>query len=390
VNYGDDRYYAAVVIDAAAGNDTIIDPGANTTLLGGPGDDTIVIDATTGSGVIADGGPGSDTYVIPFGNLLGPVAIADSGTTGTDRLEVIGTGGTDPLVVSGSQISLGDQVVTFSAQVESLAINGGGGEVQLDPVAPPILLPSIAGVSRYIIAGTPGNDTITVSPRGRDGWNEVRLNGVLTGTFAPEVRLDLYGGAGDDDIAVAGGIPTPVRLYGEGGNDRLRGGDGDDVLIGGDGDDLLVGGGGRDLLIGGRGADRIVGNEGDDILIAGFTAFEDPSLAIHEAALTAIMAEWTSTRSYADRVKNLRGEQAGREAAFAQRANAEIFLAVDATHGRVTTLYDDDAADVLTGSSGQDWFLFNADGESGTRKDKATDLSAAEFADDLDFINGNG
>jgi Ca2+-binding RTX toxin-like protein len=60
---------------------------------------------------------------------------------------------------------------------------------------------------------------------------------------------------------------------------------------------------------------------------------------------------------------------------------------VDGAHGRVTTLYDD-AADVLTGSAGQDSFVFNADGENGTRKDKVTDLSAAEFASDLDFVNG--
>ena len=39
---------------------------------------------------------------------------------------------------------------------------------------------------------------------------------------------------------------------------------------------------------------------------------------------------------------------------------------------------------MLTGSEGQDWFLFNAD--TGV-KDKVTDLKANEFADDLDFIN---
>jgi hypothetical protein len=40
------------------------------------------------------------------------------------------------------------------------------------------------------------------------------------------------------------------------------------------------------------------------------------------------------------------------------------------------------------GSAGQDWFFAQLDGDNNTVKDKITDLSAAEFAADLDFING--
>ena len=51
------------------------------------------------------------------------------------------------------------------------------------------------------------------------------------------------------------------------------------------------------------------------------------------------------------------------------------------------TVHDDHAADVLTGESGNDWFLFNKDGDGGV-KDKATDLSAFEtqFATDIDWL----
>jgi Ca2+-binding RTX toxin-like protein len=45
-------------------------------------------------------------------------------------------------------------------------------------------------------------------------------------------------------------------------------------------------------------------------------------------------------------------------------------------------------ADVLTGDDGQDWFLFNADGDNQAKKDKVTDLHATELAGDLDFISG--
>ena len=50
-------------------------------------------------------------------------------------------------------------------------------------------------------------------------------------------------------------------------------------------------------------------------------------------------------------------------------------------------MHDDAAQDVLTGSAGLDWFLFNQDGDGGA-KDKVTDLSAQEFASDMDFITG--
>ena len=53
-----------------------------------------------------------------------------------------------------------------------------------------------------------------------------------------------------------------------------------------------------------------------------------------------------------------------------------------------TTAGDDNSLDTLTGSSGQDWFLFNRDND-GLVKDKVIDLSAFEalYAVDVDWIN---
>jgi Ca2+-binding RTX toxin-like protein len=98
------------------------------------------------------------------------------------------------------------------------------------------------------------------------------------------------------------------------------------------------------------------------------------------------MLEWTSGRSYSQRIANLSNQSiTGTDGSqFAQRANGNYFLT---TAGAGATVLDDNIADVLTGSSGLDWFLFNADGEEGTAKDKVTDLSASEFADDLDWID---
>ena len=52
------------------------------------------------------------------------------------------------------------------------------------------------------------------------------------------------------------------------------------------------------------------------------------------------------------------------------------------------TVHDDHATDVLTGSEGNDWFLFNQDGDGGV-KDKATDMSTFEshYAEDIDWLN---
>src|SRR5439155_9437407 len=130
-------------------------------------------------------------------------------------------------------------------------------------------------VRTLVVTGTPGNDRILFNPGGGAGGTVKGLvNDLPQGTFSPNGRLIAYGGAGDDDIQVAGGISLPAWLYGGDGNDRLKGGAGNNVLEGGNGDETLIGGRGGNLLIGGLGADRIMGNAGDDVLIGGTTAFD--------------------------------------------------------------------------------------------------------------------
>jgi len=178
----------------------------------------------------------------------------------------------------------------------------------------------------------------------------------------------VYGYAGNDDIQVATGITNSVWLYGGGGDDRLSGGSGNDVLLGGDGNDTLQGGSGRDLLIGGNGGDRLLGDSDDDILIAGTTDHDASA-----AALCQIMDEWTRPGAdFATRVNHLKGPAGGLNGAF--------FL-------NDQTVHDDGVQDLLTGSSGSDWFLFNKDGDGDpTKKDKVTDASNVEanLAIDID------
>jgi len=223
------------------------------------------------------------------------------------------------------------------------------------------------GGSALLIAGTAADDEIVVEPGSTAQTLTVTINGVTSTATRPSGRIIVIGASGDDDIQIAGSVTNAAWLYGDAGDDRLKGGAGDDVLLGGADDDLLVGGSGRDMLIGGTEADRIVGNADDDVLIAGSTSFD-----ALEAALCAIMDEWTSQRTNAQRRLYLLGSTTG-------GANGAYYLQAD------VTVFNDVAADVLTGSAGQDWFFANLD--SGV-KDKITDLSASEFAVDLDFILG--
>lgn len=229
-------------------------------------------------------------------------------------------------------------------------------EIQVDPCDP--------SQTALVVGGTLANDHIVITPGAAADQIAVTVNGTSLGSdFAPTGHIFVYGQAGNDDIQVAGSIALSAWLYGGAGNDRLKGGAGHDILLGGEGDDLLVGGSGRDLLIGGFGADRLVGNADDDILIAGTTAYDAEA-----EALCSIMDEWTrSDADYTTRISHLTGATAG-------GLNESVLL-------------NDGCADVLTGSAGQDWFYANLDGD-GAAKDKATDLSASEFAQDLDFIEG--
>ena len=123
---------------------------------------------------------------------------------------------------------------------------------------------------------------------------------------------------------------------------------------------VLTVGDGRDLLIGGTGADRIVGNADDDILIGGVTRYD-----CNESALCAIMDEWTRTDlRYLDRIATL---QTG------TRRDRNVRLNSD-------TVFNDSDKDVLTGSSGLDWFFFDQ------QQDRATDLKDEVFANDLTWI----
>lgn len=233
--------------------------------------------------------------------------------------------------------------------------------LQDDPLHP--------GEKILVVGGTTGADGILIQPAADPEFVSVRINEreelvKVRDSFGPAVRRILvYAQDGDDRVEVTGSLDLTSEIFGGGGNDRLKGGGGDDVLVGGDGDDLLVGGSGRDVLIGGMGADHILGNANDDILIAGTTLHDNSRVA-----LEAILAEWASIRDFGTRVQNLVNGTGS-----AERLNGQYFL-------NSQTVFDDGISDLLTGSSGADWFIFNSGGN-----DTATDIHSTETIDDFDI-----
>jgi Ca2+-binding RTX toxin-like protein len=163
------------IIDAGAGDDTVIAGAGNDTIFGGDGNDTI------------DGGTGNDTI---------------DGGTGTNILRG-GSGYTTPIFGS---VNGGNDTVTYSQAGDDVVANLTTGHGTVGATT------SDTYTSIENLIGSDHNDTLT----GND------------------VANILYGGKGND--VLDGGYDSDM-LYGGEGSDTLIGGDGNDLLDGGDNTD---------------------------------------------------------------------------------------------------------------------------------------------------------
>ncbi len=129
---------------------------------------------------------------------------------------------------------------------------------------------------------TPEDETATVIDLSAWGGGTITLQGV-TATDLTEDMFNLsgawtwwrYGDSDDNEIDgnrannLMYGFEGDDTLRGEQGGDWIFGGEGADTLEGGEGDDVLFGGEGNDTLDGGAGEDTLIGGEGDDTLTGG-------------------------------------------------------------------------------------------------------------------------
>jgi hypothetical protein len=181
----------------------------------------------------------------------------------------------------------------------------------------------------------------------------------LIHTFTSAQEIIINGNGGNDTIEVAGTLTRPVRFYGGSGNDVLTGGGGNDVFVGGSGDDVLTGNLGRDLLIGGLGLDRIFGgmpsantNKADEnVVIGDATAYDT-----NDSALLALINEWRSTRTAAQRIANMRSG--------ATTGGAALTTAAVTSDGLIDQLY---------GTAGLTWF-WNVSGTDRLNAKRTADI----------------
>jgi Ca2+-binding RTX toxin-like protein len=142
---------------------------------------------------------------------------------------------------------------------------------------PPSNEPPFASVQSgvLVINGTDSAEVITVT------YSSSTLTVTRTGAANPLTfdvaqvsAIQIFAGAGDDQISLGSGVMAAYvnaglgndSVLGGGFADTLTGAGGKDTLRGGAGDDRLNGGTGNDSLTGDDGTDRLYGNENNDVL----------------------------------------------------------------------------------------------------------------------------
>ena len=195
---------------------------------------------------------------------------------------------------SGTPLT-GSSVTTASVQAQ---VNVAGASLVASSLG--------TGQTDLVVTGTAGLDQIYVLPT---TGNQIVVidDGHKFGPFAaPTGRIVVYSGNGNDMVYVSPVLRQSCWIFGGTGNDTFYADSGNSVLVGGSGCcNVLHSGRGRNILIGG-GRSIIVGTLGDNVEISGSTAYDT-----NEAALAAILAEWSSSDSYATRVGRLNGTITG-------------------------------------------------------------------------------
>ena len=203
------------------------------------GDDKI----TAGEGVgalgvslVLDGGTGNDDLAGGDG--------ADAINGGEDVDTLSGGGGGDR--IAGNR---GNDVMAGGDGDDTLVWNNGDGTDKAD---------GNAGFDAMEVNGAGAGDVFTVKPNAARTQLE-RTNLVPFAIDLSAEVLDLNALGGDDTVTASG---APQILL------DVDGGAGNDALTGDAGHDALRGGGGADAITGGGGSDAIDGDDGDDVITA--------------------------------------------------------------------------------------------------------------------------
>lgn len=256
LNSGDDILTgqgALTRIDAGAGNDYVFwaNASANTTYLGGAGDDTIFVarhQQQTTSTITIDGGIGHDNL-----SYAGFGASRINGGDGDDRL----LGNLNSIMTGGNGNDAFELELVRQTGVAVGSINGGAGD---DMVSLGVFS------SDAIITKTSTGFTVFDKVFGLT-YTVTSVEGLKFLDMAIDTRLAFTTYRGDSLVNERTGGAGIDLMHGGAGNDRLDGGTGNDSVSGDAGADTLRGGVGNDTLIGGTGNDVLTGGSGFDIFL---------------------------------------------------------------------------------------------------------------------------
>lgn len=232
---------------------TACPPEAAIELAGTPASETI---HTTEPATCVDAGSGDDLLAVLLGH---------------DRSTVLAGPGHDTVKIDAdvlfARVSLGNGDDHFEGYGGATAVWAGDGKDNVEGGPGPDIFDGgadndtlIGGGGDDLLLGARGNDIIVGGP-GSDIIEGGLGSDIIEGSDGADL---LFGGPGLDHIL--GGFGADL-LEGGDNADRLEGGPGDDRLLAHAGDDDLNAGKGADLLIPGAGVDVAFGGEGDDLFV---------------------------------------------------------------------------------------------------------------------------
>ncbi len=160
------------------------------------------------------------------------------------------------------------------------------------------------GQQDLVVTGTAGPDSIFVLPTSGSKLLVIEERRVFGPFLAPTGRIVVYSGNGNNMVYVSPVLTQSSWIFGGAGNNVFYADSGNSVLVGGSGSNVLFSGRGHNILIGGSGGrSLILGTQGQNVEIAGSTNCD-----AKEAALNAILAEWSGSDPYATRVAAIAAE----------------------------------------------------------------------------------
>lgn len=242
------------------GNDTLSLQGLSAPLSGrfntGQGDDTILIDHTTGA-IWLDPGPGWDRIVGDFSQSSRVITESRSPGTGSVTYLLTTPEGVEIQLSYTPWKGVPDRPY---AEVFDLTLSPGNDEVILGHSAVRAYLRGEEGDD--ILGGGRGDDVLDGGP----GSDTVSLSGFMNTPIRLGVSTPQLTTQGTDTLLSIENLSGSGWFIGDNGANVLKG---TGRFEGGGGDDTLIAYSGNDTLLGGAGNDSLSGGDGNDLLAGG-------------------------------------------------------------------------------------------------------------------------